>query len=232
MYNSIQGLQWYIECTNYCIQWYKYSLRHRKCSIHELFVSKTWTSKVRASEDFWHFLAIYYTKHENFHWNSFLKANLIRNKNSLTIEQTANLQYIYIKEIKCWTEKYTYKRLSLNLSMISINMIKFHLVTASFNNKVTCRFWILENARTKWDFHSRHNRNVKSSSLNWSTLEKSQGLLCCGLLYCSCIQNQSTLFSEGRAQTLHGLFKDSLCVIIGWLYFYVWISCTPFWLAV
>ena len=24
--------------------------------------------------------------------------------------------------------------------MISINMIKFHLVTASFNNKVTCAF--------------------------------------------------------------------------------------------
>lgn len=59
-------------------------------------------------------------------------------------------------------------------------------------------FWTLENARPKWDFHSRHNRNVESSSLNWSTLEKSQELLCCGLLYCSYIQSQGTLFSEGH----------------------------------
>ena len=70
-----------------------YSLRHRKCGvrgfIHELFVSKTRTSEVRASEGFWQkqrvnktpykalsmSWAVYYTKQENFHWTSFLNAN-------------------------------------------------------------------------------------------------------------------------------------------------------------
>ena len=45
-----------------------YSLRHRKCGIrgymHELFVSKTRTSEVRASEGFWHKQRVHITPYK------------------------------------------------------------------------------------------------------------------------------------------------------------------------
>ena len=47
---------------------YKYSLRHRKCGVrgymHELFVSKTRTSEVRASEGFWHKQRVHITPYK------------------------------------------------------------------------------------------------------------------------------------------------------------------------
>ena len=85
--------KWHLPFRATCTGRDTYSLRHRKCGvrgfIHELFVSKTRTSEVRASEGFWHkqlvnktpyivlsmSWAVYYTKQENFHWTSFLNAN-------------------------------------------------------------------------------------------------------------------------------------------------------------
>ena len=84
-----------------------YSLRHRKCGvrgfIHELFVSKTRTSDVRASEGYWYKQRVNKTPYKIILCRElFITQNKrifielafstqIRNKNSLTIEPNANL---------------------------------------------------------------------------------------------------------------------------------------------
>ena len=73
-----------------------------------------------------------------------------------------------------------------NLSTIPINTIKSHLVTVWFNNTVTCFFGPWRMQGQSGTFVQCIYRTVKLSSfLNWSALEKSQGLLCCGFLYYS-----------------------------------------------
>ena len=167
---------------------------------------------------------------------------------------------MYIKGIKCWTKKLHLQKFFFNLRTISINRIRSHSVTVWFNNKVTSLFGPWRMQGQSGTFVQGVYRNVKSSSLSLSALEKSQGLLCCRrLLYCfSCIYTQSTgntylvcrwpwhsgikppnlescLSPYGYLNVNNArlrLARKGLYAIVDWLYFDTWKSCTPVWLAV